>query len=146
MIVFSIAFLTGCVHVNQFLLSFYSLNARLFIAETFNHNKQHYSSKTKSPLNMSGSHQPTSTSFQFQQWYQNISYFSLIIQYETLYTFFLYCVWYQSLKFVFQKRGRCIVCGMHFSVIKPVIQFWMNQQSNENFQGESQKLTRSWGP
>lgn len=46
----------------------------------------------------------------------------------------------ESLKFVFQKRGRCIVCGMHFSVIKPVIQFWMNQQSNENFQGESQKL------
>lgn len=51
----------GRVHVNQFLLSFYSLNARLFIAETFNHNMQHDSSITKSPLNMSGSHQPTST-------------------------------------------------------------------------------------
>ena len=51
----------GCVHVNQFLLSFYSLNARLFIAETFNRNMQQDSSKTKSPLNMSGSHQPTST-------------------------------------------------------------------------------------
>ena len=51
----------GCVHVNQFLLSFYSLNARLFTAETFNRNMQQDSSKTKSPLNMSGSHQPTST-------------------------------------------------------------------------------------
>lgn len=51
----------GRVHVNQFLFSLYSLNARLFIAETFNHNMQHDSSKTKSPLNISGSHQPTST-------------------------------------------------------------------------------------
>lgn len=32
----------------------------LFIAETFNPNMQHYSSKTKSPLNTSGSHQSTS--------------------------------------------------------------------------------------
>lgn len=50
-----------CTDVNQFLFSFYSRNARLFIAETFNHNMQHDSSKTKSPLNMSDSHQPTST-------------------------------------------------------------------------------------
>lgn len=61
LIVFSIDFLTGCVHVNQLLLSFYSLNAKLFIAEAFNHTMQHDSSKTKSSLNMSSCHQPTST-------------------------------------------------------------------------------------
>lgn len=49
----------------------------------------------------------------------------------------------ESLTSVFQKRGRCIVCGTHFSVIKPVTQFWMNEQSNENFQDESQKLRHS---
>lgn len=58
--VFSIAFLMVCVGVNQFLLLFYSLNAMLFIAEKSNPNMQHYSSKTKSPLNTSGSHQSTS--------------------------------------------------------------------------------------
>lgn len=60
LIVVSTAFLMVCVDVNQFLLSFYSLNAMLFIAKTFNPNMQHSSSKTKSPLNTSGSHQSTS--------------------------------------------------------------------------------------
>lgn len=53
------------------------------------------------------------------------------------------CILSESLKSVFQKRGRCTVCGTHFAVIKPVIEFWVNQQSNENFQDESQKLEHS---
>lgn len=77
----------GCGHVNQFLLSLYSQHKVFFIAETFNHNMQYYSSKTKPPLNMSGSHQPTSTyPLNFNSDIKIIS-ATLRIQHKTLYTF-----------------------------------------------------------
>lgn len=54
-----------------------------------------------------------------------------------IHLFSVMCMLSESLKSVFQKRGRCVVCGTHFSVIKPVIQFQVNKQPNENFQDEA---------
>lgn len=91
----------------------------LFIAETFNPNMQHYSSKTKSPLNMSGRY----TSIYPLNFNSDIKQYHLLLFKNSPWVVTYICVSVlcllpESLKSVFQKRERCIVCG-----IEPVTQF-----------------------